>query len=162
MCLWILHWLIRQEIINVFMGLVLKKIKSDLDVVLTCLECKCLLMQLSSKGLKVCNDVFVRNSIIRWTGCVARTIHAVFHLCLKELGGESEAMVWWVSLAKITGKASLYFQGTDGSENLFLSSKIAGQWVDSRVLIYWKWSYLGWHSLKLFKKVDVWVCLWSV
>jgi hypothetical protein len=34
--------------------------------------------------------------------------------------------------------------------------------VDSRVLIYRKWSYLGWHSLKLFKKVDVWVCLWSV
>lgn len=43
-CLWILHWLIRQEIINVFAGLVLKKIKSDLDVVLTCLECKCFLM----------------------------------------------------------------------------------------------------------------------
>jgi hypothetical protein len=124
MCLWILHWLIRQEIINVFVGLVLKK--SDLDVVLTCLECKCLLMQLSSKGLKACNDVFVRNSIIWWTGCGARTIRAVFHLCLKKLGGESEAMVWWVLVAKITGKASLYFQGTDVSENLFLSSKIAG------------------------------------
>ncbi len=107
-------------------------------MVLTCLECKCLLMQLSSKGLKVCNDVFVRNSIIWWTGCVARTTHAVFHPCVKKLGGESEAMVLWVSVAKITGKASLYFQGTDGSENLFLSSKIAGQWVDSRVLIYQK------------------------
>jgi hypothetical protein len=136
MYLWILQWLIRQEIINAFVGLFLKKIKSDLDVVLTCLECKCLPMQSSSKGLKVCNDVFVRNSIIWWTGCVARTFHAVFHLCLKELGEESEAKVWWVSVAKITRKASLYFQGTDGSKNLFLSSKIAGQWVDSRVLIY--------------------------
>jgi hypothetical protein len=62
----------------------------------------------------------------------------LYFICVWELGGESEAMVWWVSLAKITGKASLYFQGTDGSENLFLSSKIAGQWVDSRVLIYQK------------------------
>jgi len=161
MCLWILHWLIRQEIINAFVGLFLKKIKSDLDVVLTCLECKCFLMQSSSKGLKVCNDVFVRNSIIWWTGCVARTIHAVFHLCLG-IGWR----VWSNGVVGVTcqnhweGQPLLSRYRWLRKPVSFL--KIAGQWVDSRVLIYRKWSYLGWHSLKLFKKVDVWVCLWSV
>ncbi len=125
MCLWILHWLIRQEIINAFVGLFLKKIKSDLDVVLTCLECKCFLMQSSSKGLKVCNDVFVRNSIIWWTGCVARTIHALFHLCLKELGVES--LKQWCGgcrLPKSLGRPASTFKVQMAQKTCFFPQKL--------------------------------------